>query len=160
MSTFDINTVKLEAEYNGLRKDEPHAKGEKPWEYNAWTVTLSRPEGRPITTTYKMGTGLKTKPFTRGGLTKPLAPTVRDVLQSLQSDASDIHAGCTFEEWADSLGYDSDSRRALAVYLACQEIHGQLRKLFGREVFDAFMDFDFDEMRPRSEAFEPAEVSK
>ena len=150
MSEFDINTVKMNARHDGLFTDEPRGKNGMPWEHNRYTITLTNTADarrKPFVTEYRMGTGCK------GG------PKLAEVLGCLQSDASGIHAGYTFEEWADSLGYNSDSIRDRDVYLACQETHSALKMLFGIEGFKAFMDFDFDEMRPRSEARE-AEVSK
>ena len=150
MSGFDISTVKMDARHHGRFTDPPREKGGKGWEYNLYSVTLTNTADarrKPFVTEYRMGIGCK------GG------PKLAEVLGCLQSDASDIHAGYTFEEWADNLGYNSDSIRDRDVYIACQKTHSALKMLFGIEGFEAFMDFDFDEMRPRSEARE-AEVSK
>jgi hypothetical protein len=38
-------------------------------------------------------------------------------------------ADSTFQDWADELGYDSDSIKALSTYQACCEIAQQLRRL-------------------------------
>lgn len=46
-------------------------------------------------------------------------PTVADVLACLASDY--IEPGTTFEEWAPDYGYDTDSRRALAIFQAAEE---------------------------------------
>jgi len=152
MSGFDIKTVKMDARHEGLRTDPPREKGGKPWEHNLYTVTLTNTADarrKPFVTEYRMGIGCKG------------APKLAEVLQCLQSDASDIHAGYTFEEWADSLEYNSDSIKDRDVYLACQKTYSALKMLFGIEGFAAFMDFDFDEMRPRSvEAECAAEVAK
>ncbi len=149
MSGFDISTVKMDAKLHGEFPDEPREKGGKPWWHRLYTVTLTNTADarrKPCVTEYRMGLGCK------GG------PKLAEVLQCLQSDASDIHNGYTFEEWADNLGYNSDSIRDRDVYLACQKTYSALKMLFGIEGFKAFMDFDFDEMRPRSE--ELAEVAR
>lgn len=61
---------------------------------------------------------------------KPLMPETADVLSSLvmESDALDCS---TFEEWADTLGYDSDSRKAEGIYRASLEIALKLRNGIG-----------------------------
>jgi hypothetical protein len=63
---------------------------------------------------------------------KPLPPPpLLDVLYSLvmDSDADDY----TFEEWCDSYGYDTDSRKAESTYNACREIGTKLRRMLGAD---------------------------
>lgn len=71
-------------------------------------------------------------------------PTVRDVLYSLVSD-SDVLEYATFEEWADSIGYDKDSRAAEKTYRACLETGLKLRAMFGdatlAKLREAFSDY-------------------
>lgn len=57
-------------------------------------------------------------------------PDICDVLYSLASD-SDVIDCATFEEWADNLGYDKDSRSAEKTYRACLEIALKLRAGLG-----------------------------
>lgn len=64
---------------------------------------------------------------------KPIVPQDCDVLYSLVSD-SDVLDCSTFEEWANNLGYDSDSRKAERTYRACLEIALKLRKGLGEAV--------------------------
>lgn len=62
---------------------------------------------------------------------KPLPPPdLADVLYSLASDADVLDAG-GFEEWASNYGYDTDSRKAEAVYRACLDIALKLREAIG-----------------------------
>lgn len=56
----------------------------------------------------------------------------------------------TFEEWADELGYDVDSRRAERTYNACVKVADDLCKFFGQH-FDAFLMSDPED--PDSEAW-------
>ena len=56
-------------------------------------------------------------------------PTFADILDSLRNDAECAYP--TFEEFADNLGYDPDSRSAEKIYLACCEIERKLRGLVG-----------------------------
>lgn len=60
----------------------------------------------------------------------PILLDMRDVLHSLVPDADVIDAG-GFIEWADTFGYDSDSRKAEATYRACLEIALKLRNSLG-----------------------------
>jgi hypothetical protein len=44
-------------------------------------------------------------------------------------------SGSSFEDWAGNFGYDTDSRKAEAVYLACQEAGTKARKLVDGNTF-------------------------
>lgn len=70
-------------------------------------------------------------------------PSFCSVIWSLLSDAS--LGDMTFEDHCAELGYDTDSRKALEGYLACQKIDGQLRRLFGsahvEEMREALEDY-------------------
>lgn len=57
-------------------------------------------------------------------------PRLADVLYSLASDADAIDAG-GFEQWAGDLGYDTDSRKAEAIYRQCLETALKLRSALG-----------------------------
>ena len=58
-------------------------------------------------------------------------PSVADVLDSLASDAGCAENVRCFEDFADELGYDQDSRKAEAIYHACQKIAADLSKMLG-----------------------------
>jgi hypothetical protein len=64
---------------------------------------------------------------------KNAAPTLFEVLDSLALDISDIFYGGTFEEWAEGLGYDADSRQAEKIYNQCRAAFHSLLALFGME---------------------------
>lgn len=49
----------------------------------------------------------------------PKRPKLDDVLHSLVSDSDACEL--SFNEWCENIGYDNDSRQALATYLLCQE---------------------------------------
>ena len=63
-------------------------------------------------------------------LRKPKIPPIAGVLYSLILDGSACSE--SFESWCMELGYDSDSRKALATYMACQENSDKLRKVFSQ----------------------------
>ncbi len=53
----------------------------------------------------------------------------------------------TFEEWANEMGYDSDSRKSERIYRAVSEQTGRLREFLG---FDEFTRSVYDEEHDRS----------
>lgn len=66
-------------------------------------------------------------------------PTLDDVLRALLMDASAIDEG-SFEDWASSLGYDPDSRKAEAIWKSCVETGLKLRSALGDETFRRFRE--------------------
>lgn len=65
---------------------------------------------------------------TRAG--PPLQPNFADVIASLVRDYNVLDEG-SFENWAESLGYDTDSRKAEAIHRACVDIALKLRAAIG-----------------------------
>lgn len=59
-------------------------------------------------------------------------PKLADVLCSLVRDGDAIEFD-SFEDWADSLGEDTDSRKAEAVYRACLDTGLKLRNALGED---------------------------
>lgn len=93
---------------------------------NAWDVTLTVDNGREMRTeTFAYYTG--------SAITED--PSAADVLYALilEADALDL----TFGEWCGEFGYDEDSRKALDLYVQCQENGRRVRALLG----DAFGRF-------------------
>ena len=62
-----------------------------------------------------------------------LNPKPADVLHSLALDGEAFFDGLTFEDWAANLGYDTDSRKAEAMYRACDETGRRLARMFSRD---------------------------
>jgi hypothetical protein len=106
------------------------------WEHYAYAVVLTF-QGRTMSSPFKCGSGHARKSRVDYGTTReamiPVPPSAADVLYSLISDSDACDKA--FEEWAGDLGYDTDSRKALATYLECQRL--------GREV-RAFLAGDYD----------------
>lgn len=75
---------------------------------------------------------------------EPILPDACDVLASLSMDSSVLDAS-GFEEWARDLGYDTDSRKAEAIYRACLDIALKLRNGLGEsalaELVEAAQDY-------------------
>jgi hypothetical protein len=64
---------------------------------------------------------------------KPRHPTLEDVLDCLASDASGYINSRHFEDWAGEYDYDTDSRKAEAMYRTVGEQVTQLEALLGRK---------------------------
>jgi hypothetical protein len=76
------------------------------------------------------------KPAEHSSWMKPLPkPELRDVLHSLVLDAYVLESS-GFEDWARNLGYDTDSRKAEAIYKECIEQSLKLKALIGQENLD------------------------
>lgn len=102
--------IGIKAQYIDRQKDDDN------WDSDVWKVTLTRKNPRrSMTLIFRMGIGHDGKP-----------PIVADVLSCITSDAASIEAARDFEDFADELGYSSDSRKAERIYKACQQ---QTRKL-------------------------------
>ena len=110
-------------------------------EASVWQYTLTR-NGKAISGPYTMGCGLRVdsrgKPLPNSyklttddvrilQTSRPAKPILADILHSLQSDAS--LASESFDDFCGELGYDTDSRKALETYLACQKSGTDLRSL-------------------------------
>lgn len=73
-------------------------------------------------------------PFSQGSaLTTP--PTAEDVLDCLVSDASSVD-NTAFDDWAEEMGYDTDSRKAERTYNAIVEQTVSLRNMLGEDAFN------------------------
>lgn len=108
-----------------------NAVDENGWKHAAWKVAFSGQGRQTFSTPYRMGTGLAYRGRMR---VFHLPPSPATVLHSLISDAS--AADSTFEDWAADMGLNPDSRKALAMYLACQETAASLRRLFGSAILE------------------------
>lgn len=89
--------------------------------------------GPCITCVYSQGSAHRVYEGRKGYSHRP--PSVIDVLASLVSDASG--ADEAFEDWADSLGFDTDSRSAEKTHRECQRIRAELIACFGADGFAA-----------------------
>lgn len=126
--------------FNGIKKRDD-------WEHFNWTITI-----KGVECNYNMGMGhfkiAMKKPvgYVQRTLSHPeiekafnrqefyysntlfiRIPRVRDVLYSLASDASCSRE--SFKDFCSNLGYDEDSRKALSMYLSCQESEHKLRRM-------------------------------
>lgn len=98
-------------------------KDESGWEHFAFTCSIHNAIGASLQVTFRQGTGI--------GSAKPSLSTVLDCVAS---DISGLEDGAiTFEEWAAAYGYDEDSRKAEAIFNACEEERRILTVMIGAD---------------------------
>lgn len=95
------------------------------WKHYAWTVNFAPPSKPVVSLSYKCGTAHAVKP--KFGTPRPIPPKPAEVLACYCRDYAD--SDCAFDEWADTFGYDTDSRKALALYDECRAAGPKLRAL-------------------------------
>lgn len=79
-----------------------------------------------------LGSGDGPRPMFQGGA---IEPKIMDVLWSLVCDAEVLNYS-GFDDWAENLGFDTDSREAERTYRACLEIALKLRGAIGQDNLD------------------------
>lgn len=154
--TSDARHVRfVSVETDGKRAEWPHAE----WPHDVWSVTLHYGE-KTHTTEFRCGIGHRKLPVgfpkkdirnlgsgvqyyverygwldgvkaADAGLTKPVAPSMADVLCSLLNDANGANE--TFEEWCSSYGMSDDSMKAMEMYRACQKTRTAMQRFLGAE---------------------------
>jgi hypothetical protein len=78
--------------------------------------------------------------FSQGRGHNGKAPELEGVLSCLASDAASMDAARSFEDWANELGFDHDSRKAEKIYNATRKQVDDLRALFGNtDGFDVLL---------------------
>lgn len=103
---------------------------ERRWDAEAshYRVRLMRPGSKPFGLYYSMGSA-HTAP-----------PTLDDVLDNLAVDSSGYDTARGFEDWADSYGYDTDSRRAERIYRAVERQAEKLREFLGDDLYAVLLN--------------------
>lgn len=103
------------------------------WKHYAWTVRILCDGRTSSAIPYRMGTAHVVKPCREYSAylpIKPKAPSLEDVISSMALDSSACNE--SFDDWCATFGYDTDSRKALETYLACQNSGAELRKVLGK----------------------------
>jgi hypothetical protein len=120
--------VSTRFQFTDKKSHGPKTQGQ--W-MDRYEVTVKAPgSGRePMSIPFWCGTGhrmLKGDPDSVMAtvLAPPLNPMT--VVEALHSD---LLRGAAFEDWAEDLGYDTDSRHALDVYMACQKQEASINRL-------------------------------
>lgn len=80
-----------------------------------------------------------TTPFSQGIGHKGAEPTLPGVLECLASDAASIENARDFADFADEMGMDSDSIKALRMYKVCQREAAKLSRFLGAEAYDRLL---------------------
>ena len=79
-----------------------------------------------------------------GECKEPINPDTKDVIYSLTMD-SDVIEHDGFKDWAENLGYDTDSRKAEAIFKACLGLAKQMKDGLGEtmleELRETFQDY-------------------
>jgi len=153
-----INTLNLGYSAVFVPQSQSRNAGENRASLN-WRVTISK--GRAsITTDYMQGIGhlpgysyawrksvaqdREERAAAESGrwkLKRLSPPALHEVLHSLVMDA-DVLNYADFEEWADSFGYDADSRAAEKIYQDCITNALQLRQILDIDAAaEAFIDY-------------------
>lgn len=97
------------------------------WEYFAYMVTLEstiHPNSASYNTQFHNDIGHIFK-----DTETPAAPLPFRALTAILLDDA---KGAGFEDWCDELGFDTDSRKALSMYLQCQEQTARFKRAFPR----------------------------
>ncbi len=66
-------------------------------------------------------------------------PPMPEVLDAVAAEAAVIETARCFEEWAEQMGFDQDSRYGERVYRAWRRDAGRLRKLLGEERYQQLL---------------------
>jgi hypothetical protein len=121
----DVADISVEKDVADISVEK---NGDKEWKHYAYSVGVCLDHNVMPPIPYKLGVGHVVKLKERRAMLKP--PQVADVIYSLvmESSATDT----TFEDWCSDCGYDTDSRKALEMYLLCQENGIKIRKLLGK----------------------------
>jgi hypothetical protein len=117
------------------------------WECDVWDCVLKF-KARELKTEFRTGAGWRAKlkfPYSRNRdliahpetarpwqLSKRKTPSAADIISSLCLDAQSGEE--TFSDFCGNMGYSEDSRKALEVYLKCQEGAVKIRRFLGDSV--------------------------
>jgi hypothetical protein len=125
-------------------------KDDDGWEHFAWRVSLMRGnEGLAVPWRAGLGHVMQAdKPRRRWDPDRyeyvpnmvPEPPTTADILDSLRLDAECYDEARDFEDFAATFGYDTDSRKAEALYHACAEMAKKLRIFLGNTAYTQLLE--------------------
>lgn len=97
-----------------------------------WHVVLRRADtGQRLSAYYSKGYGHQGKP-----------PTDEEVLDCLASEAAGVENAQGFSDWCSEYGYDTDSRKALKVFQACEKQAEKLKAFIGADYRGLLFDIE------------------
>jgi hypothetical protein len=116
----------------------PHMEGSA--DMDNYKVTLSRVTGdrERRSGDIRKRTVRMTTYFSKGIGHHGAEPTAEEVLDCLSSDAAGIE-NTSFERWCDEYGCDTDSRKALKTFKACEHSAKRLRNFLGDDLYDRLL---------------------
>lgn len=80
--------------------------------------------------------------FSSGSACKGKLPSAKDVLECLQSDCQT--GDNTYKEFCSEYDYNSVLSEGYSTWMACRQTRDDLIDLFGRRVYNQFMEIDFN----------------
>ena len=114
------NRISIKSERTYQNPNRPNANN-----MDHWKCVLNM-SNKKMTVYFSMGYGHK-----------GAEPKAEEVLRCLASDSASITEN--FEEWAADLGYDSDSRKALKTYKACEHSAKRLENFLGYDLYQQLL---------------------
>lgn len=126
---YEIAAAQLRDFYAGLglhhKIDSNGAAYSDGWNHHAFTVHFYAPNAAVVADGYTVP---ECSIDWRQGVAVKTDPDPAEVLASAARNYADAR-GLTFEDWAASLGYDTDSRKAEKIYDACMATGDKLTTL-------------------------------
>jgi len=132
-------TLGISAEVGAPRySTEPmgEPKTAKPWPHFAYTITFSK-GGRSMVVEWSCGADDKERE--RHAPNRDRRPQLPEVLASVCQESLEAHEQ-SFDDWASTFGYDTDSRHAESIYRLCCERYHQAKGLVSGEQMVALSD--------------------
>ena len=147
--------LKYKSEFVPFSQSRNAKPNPKPGDYSLnWKITISK-AGHTLSTDYMQSIGhIPGYKRSRYGITTETAAQIRktcevgsqipppalvDVLYSLITD-SDALMYDTFEDWAETYGYNPDSRKAENIYHTCLETGLKLRNILGNTTLEKLQE--------------------
>lgn len=103
-----------------------HQRDDHGWEHNAYVLRLTM-DGQSIDSPWRQGLGITDD------------PTAEALLDAMASDSASVDNAQSFEDWADELGFDTDSRKAEATYRECEAQRAKLAQWLGAALYDGLL---------------------
>ena len=102
---------------------------EDSWKMNNWLCTIRMGQKR-IAIHFSQGLAIDEE------------PTLERVLECLASDSYSYENSNGFEDWADDLGFSSDSRKAERTYRAVEKESKKLLNFLGAEAYEVLLSVE------------------
>lgn len=130
IQSLGVTSVSKRVDFNPslLVEDTAHNRAYNDRYCSHWKVTLKH-KGHQLTVPFSMGQA------------HGASPSLHNVVGCLISDSLSVE-DVDFEDWAENLGFDADSKSAKKAYKACVRMRERLIDFFGDDAFNALCDAD------------------